>query len=208
MGDSKDVKDVLENYKESEIERGFSEKLKKRNEKVIKHSDTINNFQFLKSDKESYVFEGNDKLRCIINLKQKTKKLILEFFLEDEKKLEIYSKNIKNENGGYVAKIDIGPLYLDESRYNLAIRSENKKLIEGIEIGIKGDKKKFGDHILMKDPLNNGDFPDGKYFAFGNVKQVIEDFENGKSIYVYNDFIESEKIKKNYSKAKIINGEK
>lgn len=206
MNDMRDVDHIINSYKEREIERGLTEKLRKNKNQIIDKSD-LKEFKLLKDGKESYIFTTDQEIKCEIRTEDKVEKGRLVLFLEEIKKLEIYSKNITEESGDYIIKFKMGPLYLDESRYTISVYLDGEKVSEGLELEIKKGEKKFADHIVVRDPMEEGKFPKGHFYAFGDVENILEDYETGRSICVYSDYIDAEKIKEKYDKAKIIEKE-
>lgn len=211
MSDEMDISDVIESYKKEEERSGVNKKLTEKNTKKIRKNEEVDDFRAYKDDEENYLFRIGEDFRCnfLVDKEIKTGKLI--FSTSNEVKMVIYSRKVTQENGKYKVTFSTGPLLLQESPYFLSLEENGNTLIEGIEIELKKGEKRYGESLVLKDPFTEGEFPEGKFYIFGEADNLVKKFREGEecvTVFHEESDLDLDDLKEEYEKAGIINEKK
>lgn len=207
MSERNDISDLVDSYKEEKERKGQSKKLEQINSELVDRSDGIREFRAFNKEEESYVFKRGDHFRFEFLLDKEPIEASLEFFNGEEKKMVIYSRKIEEKDGKYELTFDIGSLLLAESPYSLTLRVDGKKVVEGLKIDVREGEEELGSHIVLEDPMEDCNFPEGKFYVFGDSKDLIEEFEKGKkcaTVFTEKAGLDLDRIKEWYDKGKVI----
>lgn len=202
-----DVSDIIKSYREGKEKKGQSMKLKRINSEIVEDNDRIEDFKAYDDGEEHYVFKRGKKFECEFICNEKPKKGTLVFFNDEEKKMIIYSKKIKKNDKNYKLVFEADSLILPESPYTLSLYFNGRKVISDLKIDLRKGENKFGQHIVLEDPMEECDFPSGRFYIFGKTEDIMKKFEEGKTcvtVFTEESGIDIDSIKDRYEKGKIV----
>lgn len=210
MSDTKDINEVLDAYnKKREIE-DTDEEYSEENKEIIENIGEIVSLEISDGEKEKHVFKRGESFNCEVVLKEKGEKAKIGFsFLEKKRNkflFTVHTKDITEGDGNFKVNFNVDRLPIPVSPYLLSFYVDGEELVSGLmlEVMEEGDKV-FGDRILWAE--GEEDFPEGKFYALGDVENIVEEFNNAEkcvSVFSNPNSMLLQKAKETYEKGRII----
>lgn len=219
MPNDNNIDDIIKELEEEKTIKGLNEKLRNRNKEIIKGSKKVEDIIITDGSEENCIFKPSQKFSCklIINSKNKPEKGKLRISNKETVKnvyeTKIYSKIVnKVDDDKYSVQFNWNSISLDPSYYDISIVLDDDKVIEDISIQVlesnNTDELTTGDWIVLGDPINDNEFPSGKFYVFGDIENILEKYKKGNitvPVIFNNNLISIDKLKEKYDKGKIIN---
>lgn len=198
------AEEVVKRFKEGAVIRSEREKLKKHNDNVLEQHDL--ELELKNSEGTSPVFNQGGNFQLKIKKTEQAGQGNVSLERNGKTLLKIFSKPEEVE-GGNICNFSTDNLRLPEGNYGLKFGSTDGEIINNLKIKIVEGHEDFGNYVLVSDDLDGQDFPQGTYYAFGEVENIIQRFNEGSSIPVYSiHTVDLGQIKEEFEKGKQIEG--
>lgn len=201
-----EVDEVISDYRKFITWKGKNEQLRKFKTKIGQENNLIKDFILEnRRGKEAYIYKQGEELNGQIKLSKNFDRIKISLIESrmNKEKLLIYSENLREEKRGYVLNFHLDSLWLDKGPYKIVVEADNELILEDIQIEIVEGKKKLPEVAVVPAPGNDSEFPQGKFYIFGDVSDFEGSYLSGIGVPVYKH-IKINDLKDNYKQGEIV----
>ncbi|MFB6089248.1 MAG: hypothetical protein ABEK36_05710 [Candidatus Aenigmatarchaeota archaeon] len=201
--------EVLQKYKEHELKKGISEKIKKKNERKIRSNEIIDELKIFIGGKHFYIFEGKKSFRIILKFSKKIDGYPKIRFKDKRYKKSgdvFYIIPNKKSTKKYIFYTDKIGLENPTNNYRFDIEVSGKIVLEDLELKSANKNLECPENAIFVDRENEySSFPEGDFLKLKPTNSTIKKqgvivfyhrciLKNIKKAYLYQEGDFKEKI--------------